>query len=65
MKIRFILFALTGLLAVAACNTTPKKDTKATEYYIRQTRHLQQMRHGSGRAGYDKEMMSESEFSGF
>jgi len=31
MKIRFILFALTGLLAVAACNTTPKKDAKATE----------------------------------
>jgi hypothetical protein len=31
MKIRFVLFALTGLLAVAACTNTSKKDAKATE----------------------------------
>ena len=31
MKIRFVLFALTALLGFAACNTTPKKDVKATE----------------------------------
>lgn len=31
MKIRFVLIALTGLLAVAACNTTAKKDAAKTE----------------------------------
>jgi hypothetical protein len=31
MKIRFVLFALTALLGLAACNTTPKKDAKAPE----------------------------------
>lgn len=30
MKIRFVLFALTGLLAFAACSNAPKKDAKAT-----------------------------------
>ncbi|AMR30368.1 hypothetical protein A0256_02515 [Mucilaginibacter sp. PAMC 26640] len=31
MKIRITLFALTGLLALAACNTAAKKDAATTE----------------------------------
>ncbi|OOQ59212.1 heavy metal-binding domain-containing protein [Mucilaginibacter pedocola] len=31
MKIRFALFALAGLLAFSACDSTAKKDAKATE----------------------------------
>lgn len=31
MKIRIVLFALTGLLGLAACNTAAKKDAAATE----------------------------------